>query len=170
MISVGGPEFSELAATLTTAPSNASWGTANLARAYPFQVWQPIVIKKLWLHTGNTNQATAFDLGIYDSAASPNRLVSTGSTTFGADNLLQAVDTTDTLLLPGRYYMACAVNTASATTAGIFRFSVAIVTAAKFLGGFSQASAFPLPSTLTPAVDTGQVVPFMGMSLRDLVT
>jgi hypothetical protein len=168
LIGTVSPEFAGFypAAFSAAAPANSTWGTANLARAYPFVIWQPITVVKLWLHTGNTNQSTQFDLGIYTFASSPARLVSAGATTFGADNLVQEVDITDTLLLPGWYYYAVSCNTASATTAGIFR-TVGHASGAMI----QQTSAHPLPSSLTPAVVPSAFhIAFAGMSLRTLVT
>lgn len=160
----------ESGATARTAPTSGGFSAGNRALAFPFQVWQPITVVKLWIHVGNNDQTNTVDIGIYTSEATPRRLVSIGSTAMAADNTVQEFNITDTTLAPGRYYLAMSCSASSATLAGVFQTTLSNVLG-KSLGPFQMASAHPLPSTLTPAAwSSGFSMPFMGMSLRTLVT
>jgi len=116
------------------------WAVANTAVYIPFVVYQSFMVVKLSVWNG-TVVAGNFDLGVYDDQK--NRLVSSGSTAQAGTSVIQTVDVTDVLLLPGQYYMACVANGISGR---YFKYtSVASVQGS--WGVLSQTSAFPLPTT-----------------------
>lgn len=64
------------------------------------------------------------------------------------------------LLVPGRYYMACMVDNITAN-----RISLLTITAidGRLRGLLQQASASPLPNTITPAQYAQTLMPFCGI-------
>jgi hypothetical protein len=127
--------------------ASAAWPTANLAFYYGVVVLRPLTIYQI----GTSNGATAsgnVDVGIYDFAG--NRLVSSGSTAQSGTSVGQVFDITDTVLTPGNYFLAMAVDNITAT---FFRVSPS-TEQLRCNGVYQQASAFPLPSTATFATPT----------------
>jgi hypothetical protein len=154
----------ELAALGVAAPSSTAWGTANLARIVPIVVVKTVeVVKAFW---GNgASVAGNVDVAIYGTNA--ERFCATGSTGQVGVNVLQEATLTGTLrLTPGRYYMALALSSAAATVLA----SAPSVQLLKAFGTAQAASAFPLPASIVPAATASAVLPFFGVSLRNLVT
>jgi hypothetical protein len=126
----------------------------------PFRIAEALTVYQMACGTGTATTGN-FDLGIYD--LSGNLLVSTGSTAKTTSFSERVVDVTDTALLPGAYYLAMAVDTASAAYVG---YTLANAALGKLVGIREVASAFPLPSTVTLATSTGTVVPLVAAFLR----
>ena len=126
------------------APTSTNYITANLALFVPFWVPEAVPITKLgWMNGAAV--AGNIDVGIYDESA--NRLVSAGSTAQSGTSRLQVVDTTNTMLARGRYYLAMATDTSGATQK-VYCVTPAIAVC-QALGMLQMATAFPLPNPAT---------------------
>jgi hypothetical protein len=134
---------------------SVAWTTANKATYLPFQVDRPMTIYQMAWENGATI-ATNLDVGIYDVLG--NQLVSSGSIAHSGASVAQAVDITDTALLPGTYYAAMVFD---GTTQTIFGCAITAVQAQvmRVLGVQQQTSAFPLPATATFANPTNGTAP-----------
>jgi hypothetical protein len=122
--------------------TSTAWGTANLALYLPVILGTPATVYKMGVTNGTVINGN-FDLGIYDERGV--KLVSTGSTAQSGASALQTVDVTDTILLPGTYYLALASNSTTATftcaTTVLLRQEATLVQ--------EQLTAFALPSPAT---------------------
>lgn len=131
-------------------PSSAVFESANRAVYIPLRITAVCVVRRLWWANGSTVSASYnVDVGIYaDAGYKPGaKLIATGSTAQGTATEVQFVDVTDTTLAPGRYWLAIACSSASAT------FLRATVGASGYMDAawrFEEASALPLPATATP--------------------
>ncbi len=152
----------EFGAMNLATPVSTAWGTANLARGYPFIITKPLVVQKLFWYNGATVNGNVA-CGIYSEDG--NLLVSTGSTVQVGANILQEVAVTNTLLGCGRYYM---VLISSSTTATFFSSSPGIQ-GCKALGVLQASVSIPLPSTIIPAAYASAFIPLFGLSSRTLV-
>lgn len=141
----------------TWATSNA-WGTNNLALYIPVEIYYPVTIVKMSINNGSTVNGN-IDLGIYDVGGA--KLVSKGSTAQSGTSAIQTLDITDTLLLPGLYYMGVAFSSTTGTCAGWNGLNTQIMQQA---GIYQQASGFALPATATFATFTGTIVPLVTMT------
>lgn len=121
-----------------------TWSTASLAVFVPMVVGARTTIYQLAWINGATVAGNA-DVGIYDRNS--NRLVSSGSTAQSGVSVAQVVDITDTVLEPGLYYLAMAMDDATATVCRPSAASQAPLLRASGCG--HQTSAFPLPATAT---------------------
>jgi len=139
--------------------------TANLACAYLFRTWVPIVVTKLGTLNGTISGSPNWDVAIYDSGW--NRLVSTGGTAQSGASAFQMADVTDTTLKAGLYYIAGVSDT---TTGSQHRVTNAVQTAAKQWGMFQMAAAYPLPDPFTPATvgATRYMIPAIEWERADL--
>lgn len=139
----------------------AVW-TANRAVYQPCYVAEPITVYQMAVTV--TTQNGNLDVGIYDME-SLKRLVSKGSTAVAAAGV-QAIDITDTDLVPGWYYLGfcCDSSTAvfrnSAVAAGICR-----------VCGFQQQSvgAVTLPDPMVPAAYATAVAPLICASYSTVI-
>lgn len=141
----------------TIAPAGAAWPAANDAIFVPFRLPAPRLVYKMACGTGTLTTGN-FDLGIYDEFG--NRLVSTGSTAKTTASSERVIDVTDTLLLPGLYYMAMAANGTDAYVATVPT-SAAAVPVTQLMGVRKMATAFALPATATLATVTAAYVPLI---------
>ena len=155
MLSLG----EELAVNHLVAAASAVWPSANRALYIPFWLPTPITAVQMFSYNGATASGN-IDVGIY--AEDGTRIVSAGSTAQAGTNALQAFDITDTLIGPGRYYLAIAMDN---TTGTLFQAAYA----ARFMAGhgcFTQASAFPLPAVATFATSASSSNVAFGFSTR----
>jgi len=146
-----------------TGPGAAAWPIANLAIAYPFELTDYFPCRKVWWVNGATVGTDSADVGVFTEAGA--RLVSGGGTLIAGASIVQEVDVTDTLLTPGRYWCAMSV---SGTTATPQRWQPS-VGQARAMGVAQMATAYPLPSTFTPAALASTAVPLCGIASRTLV-
>jgi len=150
--------WNPLLTTWPTALVSAAFNAADTAYYTPLWVPTLCVARRLFWANGSTvSGAYNVDVGIYaDSGGKPgNRLVSTGLTAQGTALQLQFVDTTDTVVTPGLWWLAI---TCSSTSATFYRYDVEAYTAFDTVVGLEQASASPLPATATP-VEGAQTQP-----------
>jgi hypothetical protein len=130
-----------------TAPVSGAWTTANKALFWPFILPVEFFLGTLWWLNGGTSNGNV-DMGIYDDRF--HRVISTGSTAQGTINVVQSVAVGPVLLLPGNYYFALALSSATATIFGLSG-SLSNVSNTDYQGIFEQATAFPLPDPAVPA-------------------
>ena len=150
---------SQIAANATAAASSATFPASNRAILYPFDITEDITVTQLWSYNGATASGN-IDVGIYDSAF--GRVVSSGTTAQSGTNSLQVFNITDTPLTAGQYYMAVAMDN---TTGTLFRQSFA-ANHMRAAGCFQMASAFVLPSTITPAAVATAHLPMVGWTRK----
>lgn len=147
---------------LTTAvPASGAWPAANRAIYIPIVIGNWFTAKKIVVENAGTVNGNV-DAGIYDQAG--NRIVSIGTTAQTGTNVPQELDITDTTLAPGRYYLAMASSSGTAT---YFRWAPAVALCSAF-GMLQQATAFALPAAATFAACTAAYIPdiyIMGRTL-----
>lgn len=146
--------------------ASLTWPTANLAFYIPFHLPFPYVVRRVYWVNGSDVTSVNRDFGIYN--AEGTRLYSTGSTAAsGASDIQYVTPSSEFLLAPGRYYMALSNSstTANRGPAGIVTVSTGQITLGTGAGVVQQASAVPLPATMTPAtVGLSLAVPLCGIT------
>jgi hypothetical protein len=142
--------------------ASVTWPTANKALTVPFSVFSPITIVKMFVINGAAVSGN-IDVGIYSKAS--QKLVSSGSTAQAGTSAIQEFNITDTLLMPGMYFFAVALDNTTGTLE-MWNPNAAI---GKSLGVFEQSSAFPLPSTLTLVTNTAARIPCVFATQRTVV-
>lgn len=156
----------ELTAFAAGAPASTAWSTANKAIFIPFMLQRSATIVKLFHSNGSTASGN-IDMGIYNEGGT--RQVSIGSTAQSGTSANQVFDITDTTLVPGRYYLAVALDNATGTSLAVSGAALSPRQSQMF-GIMEQTSAFALPATATFApVSANVVVPVAGLSLRTVV-
>jgi hypothetical protein len=144
--------------------ASAAHPEINRATFVPFSVQSPMTVVKMFTLNGSTINGNV-DVGIYD--ANGVRLVSSGSTAHAGASVIQEFNITDTLLLPGLYYLAIASDSATATFE-VWSANGAILRSLGVVG--QQTTGFPLPATATFALLAGGArVPFVSATLRSVV-
>lgn len=148
-----------------TVPTSSTYPAANRAIYIPLKITRPYIAKILWWLNGATASGN-IDVGIYSNQGA--RIISTGSTAQAGTNVIQIVDIADTLLAPGLYYMAVAMDN---TTGTLFRGTTSSALVSAIVGLLLQASAFPLPAIATFATHgaTSGTVPLVGLAERTFV-
>ena len=156
-----GLDFSAIGTQMDDAVS-AVWPAANRALFFPFVLPSAITATLMFVYNGATASGN-IDVGIYD--ANQVLRVSSGSTAQAGTTALQTFNITDTVLVPGLYYLAIAKDDITGTT-----FRVAPGARSQALsGGNQQASAFALPSTATMVQSATSYVPLFGLSVKTVV-
>lgn len=166
----------ELAAVAAAIATSAPYPYIDFIIYVPFTLDEDVTVRKLFWLNGDVLSGTA-DVGIYretTSGGGATRLVSSGATTPVGTNAVQEIDTADTALAPGRYYLALACNN---TTQQFIRLVTAATgppapnayILAKAMGVANQATTYPLPAAGAPAAAIVSYVPIFGASLRTLV-
>lgn len=147
------------------APVGSNSVTAGRALILPLNLPEPVVIQKVFWITGDAGSGSALiDIGVYDETY--NLIVSAGGVALGATatTLFDSTITT-TRLGRGQYYIAIVVDTAGTFLTN----SLGVSAAMRASGQMMQASAYPLPATLTPVVVNTSLIPAFGISQRSLV-
>ena len=139
---------------------SAAWPTANKALYIQFSVNERAIATALFTASGTTIGTDSIDLGIYDRTGL--RLVSPGGALSASANVIQVQNITDTILDPGYYYMACAMNGTTAT----LRSWVGVSELLKFTGMYEQTSAYALPAQATFATIATLYVPLFGVLFK----
>jgi hypothetical protein len=138
-----------------------NWPTANKAYYMPFYIEKPIIIKKIYWINGNA-VAGNIDAGIFDFNTGTN-IISTGSTAQATASVIQAVTLANPVpLKSGFYYAGLASDTT--TNSRIVHFNYGSVSSCDAFGVAQEASAFPLPATITPVQTSGTFIgPLIGI-------
>jgi hypothetical protein len=143
-----------VAAKLTppAGPGPLTW-VANQAVFMPVVLPWPYQVRRVFWQNGSTITTSNADFGIYTEDGT--RLYSTGSTALSGTNTPQFVSPTAFLLSPGAYYFAYVCDN---TTNRSFGFSIFTTTAQRQAGILQQASALPLPASMSSAGAATQAV------------
>lgn len=147
-----------LATNTSGIPATATY-TANQARYCPIVIYRSCTAFRFWFRTSGV-QTGNYDVGIYDENGT--RLVSSGSTALPTTQNAVMVDITDTPLTAGRYYLAHAISSGTSSQAVG---NASIVTLRSY-GNVTQASALPLPATMTFGSSGESSSPIMGIDVR----
>lgn len=150
------PESIVLGASASLASFASAVLTANRAYLIPFHIEEPITVTKLFCANGATASGNV-DVGIYSSSFV--KLISSGSTAQAGTNVLQIFNVTDTIIGPGDFYLAIAIDNGTGT---IFSQNIG-TTIGNRIGLLQMASAFPLPATITPAAISSGTTPIVGL-------
>lgn len=157
----------EMAALGTAAPTSSGI-PLNSGRLTPIFVPSRLLVQKLFRLNGTIGSPN-FDMGIYD--ANYTLLVSSGSVAWGSASAVAEHDITDTVLERGPYYLAIAADAAASSSLQALTFP-ATSAFNQVTGGADQASAFPLPATMTPvallSTSSRLQVPILGLVGRPL--
>ena len=144
--------------TIVTAPATAAWPAANDAIAIPFVPPRDMTVTAMIIQLHSTVSGN-MDLGLYTSAGAKVR--TTGATAqSGAASVRQrvALAVGNASLAGGDLYYA--VMAMSGTSGGALRHAPA-VGLAHAMGIAKQATAYPLPTSLTLATPTAAFVPVL---------
>jgi hypothetical protein len=139
--------------TTAAAPITSTWPSASLAIGYPFVVYNPIIITKLFVENG-ANVAGNWDVGIYGQGLS--QITNMTAAMVGA-TAIQAFDITDVTLNPGIYYLFAAQNNIAASAGRI----VPAINMCAVNGAISVAAGFPLPATITASRISQAFIPMV---------
>lgn len=134
------------------------WPSANLALYMPISFPFPYPAKRAWWVNGTTANGNV-DLGLY-SAVSGAKLYSTGATLQSGTSATQYVSV-DWLVQPGEYFLALSLSSGTGT---IFRTTGASAIVCRMAGVLQEASAHPLPTTMTPVTATNAYWPLFGLT------
>lgn len=132
-------------------------GTVNQNTAYyiPFVVETPLVAQQMAWENGATLNGTV-DVGLYD--AEGKRLVVSAANTQTGASVLQVANITDTVLLPGLFYMALASSSATATfmrsstVASVLRAAGQRTQSSLTAGALTDPAVFAAANTILPAL------------------
>lgn len=143
--------------------ASATWPAANRALFLPFTITAPYLVQRVWWANGATVNGNV-DCGIYSSDGT--KLASVGSTAQVGTSVVQSVAlAAPLLLLPGSYYMALVLSSATAT---VIRTSAAVA-ACQMMGMAQQATALPLPATATFATIASAALPLFGITSSTVI-
>lgn len=142
--------------------ASQTWPVANTAFYVPFWLPFPYPVKRIfWVNSSSVTSAN-IDVGIY--TIDGIRLYSTGSIAMASASLPQYVTPSPELYLtPGRYYMgvSCSSITANRGCQG----SIApTVPKLRMAGLLQEASALPLPATMTGVAVANAMYPLCGIT------
>jgi hypothetical protein len=157
--SLGGNSGGSLSGVASTV-----WPATNRIILVPFRIATPMLIVKMWFYNGGTASGN-LDVGIY--SVDGTKIVSAGSTAQTGTSTIQTIDTTDTMIGPGLFYIASVMDNTTGTNRAV------IPNQLGFLATMGMATAvtdaFPLPATIAFLTITNVFVPSAGLSTRTTV-
>lgn len=150
---------SDLNGYTTPVLASMTW-VANLALYVPIAIPFQFLLSRFWWVNGSSVAANV-DVGVYTPSGA--RLASTGSTAQSGASVLQyaAPSGGAILLSPGQYYLAWA---GSGTTNAVFGTTAETAIALRIAGCLQQATALPLPASMTAAAVSNAVLPLCGIT------
>lgn len=141
---------------------STAYSLASRCIFIPFTIGELVTAYQMFTHNG-TAIANNIDVGIYTSKMVS--MVTMGSTAQAGASDLQLFNITDTLLVPGNYFMGLSMDGAPPT--GTFsRWSIPTGRSLRLMGCLEKLATFPLPTgaVATTAVTDGYV-PHFGVVL-----
>jgi hypothetical protein len=139
-------------------PASAVWPSANLALYFPLMVpWNYPVKRVMWANGGVVSGNV--DLGIF-KADTGAKIASTGATAQAGTSAVQYVSV-DWLIPEGEYYLGLSFSSGTAQVQRSTTITAAIL---RMTGVLQEASAHPLPTTMTPAAMASAYVPIFGLT------
>lgn len=142
--------------------ASITWPAANRAIYVPMWIPWPYPVARVFWIVGTANTSTNMDFGIYN--ADGTRIYSTGSTAEGTVSTVQYTTPTQFVLAPGRYYFALTASTLTASCGGQGSTSSLALIAERQSGLLQQATALPLPATMTGASMANSCMPLCGVT------
>jgi hypothetical protein len=150
-----GPAFA--ATSSATSLAAATWPTSNRAYYIPLSLPWPYPVKRVWWINGS-NTTGNVDLGVY-RAQDGLKLASIGSTARSGTTAVQYVSV-DWAFAPGEYYLAMGCN----NNGGSFIRTSGMSANNLRMFGQMHEDTFPLPSSMTPALETNAYTPLFGLT------
>lgn len=155
---VGGPMKGQNAA-----PSSNTYPASSRVLAFPFELGDYFLVRKVFWCTGTTATTDSCDVGVYTESGA-TLLTSGGSTLIAGAATIQEKDCTDVLLAPGRYWCAYVQGGVTATPMAV---NVTQIPAMRATGCAQMAgSGSTLGATFTPAACASGVFPIFGIASR----
>jgi hypothetical protein len=154
-----GTDIQRISASLTVA--TITWPVASTAFYIPVWLPWPYPVRRVFWVNGSSTTTTNMDFGIY--TADGTRIYSTGATAAGTVSVVQYVTPTEFLLSPGRYYFALSDNSSTVNRGGQGSTS-GTVTRMRLMGILQEASASPLPATMTGIAVANACYPICGIT------
>lgn len=148
--------YNSVGSVLTT----TTW-VANLGIFVPLFLPAPYPLARFCVFA-SSGAGIHYDLGVY-SAVDGSKIVSTGSFAAPGAITVQYQDVADMTIPAGRVYLAFSSDSAIANTVGGAGGSVS-VPPMRMAGIVEQASAFPLPATMTPSPISHALYPYFGIT------
>jgi hypothetical protein len=137
----------------------SAWPLAKLALFAPITLYDTVTVQRILVQIGGTSSGN-LDVGIYDESG--NKKVSAGTTAMGAANAVQSISLTATVLAPGRYYLAIAVDNVTAVlynASSVFNRQAGVKE--------QTLAALPLPTTASYSENaTRQYIPEVSVTLE----
>lgn len=152
------PRFAVQETIFSGTPGLAAWPAANRALYVPIAVPWHYPVKRMFISIGAS--AGNIDLGIYNW--NKTKVWSAGSTAMAGTNVNQFINTADIVLAPGWYYLAAVCSTITTATFG--RSNTMSAATMKANGYCEEASALPLPTTMTIASVTTNYIALFGIT------
>lgn len=141
------------------AVASAAWPAANRAIYVPIALAAPYRVQRVWWINGATANGNV-DCGIYRATdAGGDLLASTGAVAQSGTDVPQYASLA-LLLGPGEYYLGLSLSSGTGTTHRI----AASIPVSRICGMLQQATAHPLPSSITPAVVATAYLPAFGLT------
>lgn len=143
-------------------PASATWPLASRAIFIPFRISRSILVLNMFTFNGAVVNGN-LDIGLLDAVGT--RLVSSGSTAQAGINQIQTLNIADTLVGPGQFYIALAMDNIVGT---FFRSNFSAPKVA-VVGMLQQVAAFPLPAAAVFALGALSYIPVCGLTARSPV-
>ncbi len=139
-----------------------TWPGADIAFYVPIAIPWPYPVKRVYWINGSSVTSVNMDFGIY--TADGTRIYSTGATAASGVSATQYTTPSPDFILPaGRYYFALMSSSATANRGGQGTVGTTAVRQ-RLVGMLEQATANPLPATMTGASVTHPCVPACGVT------
>lgn len=145
--------------------ASGTWPVASTAFYIPVWLPWPYPVKRVFWYNGTSVTSVNVDFGIY--SADGTLIYSTGSTARSGSSSAQYVSPTPFVLPAGRYYFAHSCDSTTANRGGVTSTSPANVARCALGGLLQEASALPLPATMTPATIANIYIPLVGVTRTD---
>lgn len=142
--------------------ASLTWPVADTAFYVPMWIPWPYLVERVFWVNGTSTTTVNMDFGIYN--ADGTRIYSTGATAEGTVSVPQyTTPSTDILLVPGRYYFGLMCSSVTAARGGQGT-TTGTVARYRMAGILQQATANPLPATMTPSAVANVCLPICGVT------
>lgn len=148
-----------------TSPASQNWNAANEAMYIPMCIPWPYILRRFWWFNGATVTGQVSMALLTENGES--RLCTTGAVAQSGASAMQYAALTDgdanhnKLIMPGYYYMAISFN---GTTGLVWATLSATVQALRIAGILKQATAHPIPTSMTGVAPTVALYPVCGFT------
>lgn len=141
--------------------ASATWPVASTAFYVPVYLPWPYPVARVFWYNGSSVASVNVDFGIY--TADGTLIYSTGSTARSGASAAQYVTPTSFLLSSGRYYFGHSCDSTTANRGGVAS-TTGTVARSALAGLLQEASALPLPATMTPVTIANVYLPLCGIT------